>query len=183
MRHAFKEWASICGALASGVQSIILRKGGIAEANGAFTPGHSPFWLYPTYSHQQAEGIKPHALPFLHEADRDRSPRGILRLTHYAEVSAVYRVRHLAQALALEPLHQWSEQTVRQRFAYRKPGLYVLAVRVYRVPEANDIADLPEYEGCKTWVELNEDVPVEKAPSRFSGTGATRKCWNRCTAC
>ncbi|NBS89997.1 DUF1802 family protein, partial [bacterium] len=31
---ACKEWASVCAALASGRQSILLRKGGIAEPTG-----------------------------------------------------------------------------------------------------------------------------------------------------
>lgn len=161
MRHAFKEWASICQALAAGTQSIILRKGGIAEENGVFAPDHSAFWLYPTFVHQQADGIKPRAIPYLHTAEKVRPPPGVLRLTHYAKVGRVYRVRELSQALTLDDLHFWSEQTVRQRFEYREPGLWVLVVRVHRAPQPWDLSDLPEYEGCKTWLELGQDLPVE----------------------
>ena len=50
---AFKEWAVICRALAEGRQSLILRKGGIAEAGGQFRPEHDRFLLYPTYFHEQ----------------------------------------------------------------------------------------------------------------------------------
>ena len=35
---AFKEWAVVCQALAAGRQSVILRKGGIAEEGGIFRP-------------------------------------------------------------------------------------------------------------------------------------------------
>ena len=38
LRIAFKEWAAVCRALASGRQSLIIRKGGIAEAGGVFAP-------------------------------------------------------------------------------------------------------------------------------------------------
>ena len=33
---------------------------------------------------------------------------------------------------ALEELHVWTEETVLKRFHYRKPGLWVLGVRVFR---------------------------------------------------
>jgi hypothetical protein len=38
---ALKEWAVICQALAEGRQTILLRKGGIAEPGGAFRVEHS----------------------------------------------------------------------------------------------------------------------------------------------
>jgi len=163
MRHAFKEWAVICKALAEGRQAIILRKGGIAEESGAFTPDHTRFWLYPTYAHQQRAGVKPEAVPLLEEAERERPPAGVLRLTHFAEISGVFHVHRLFGALVLDHLHLWSEETVRQRFEYRQPGIYVLPVRVYRVPQAIELTDKPEYEGCKTWVELERDLPTDGA--------------------
>ena len=58
---AFKEWAVVCRALAEGRQALILRKGGIAETGGQFSPEHSRFWLYPTFAHEKPEGIKPEA--------------------------------------------------------------------------------------------------------------------------
>ena len=42
---AFKEWAGVCAALESGRQSVILRKGGIADGPGGFVPDHEAFWL------------------------------------------------------------------------------------------------------------------------------------------
>src|SRR5205823_6044048 len=61
LKHAFKEWAVICRALAEGRQSLILRKGGIAEPGGEFALEQKHFWLFPTYVHQQQTGIKPEA--------------------------------------------------------------------------------------------------------------------------
>jgi hypothetical protein len=163
LRIAFKEWAVICRALATGRQALILRKGGIAEAGGVFRPEHARFWLYPTYLHQQEMGIKPEAEPLLAEARAERSPASMLRLTHFAEVASVAEVRELDAALRLDGLHVWSEATVRQRFAYRNPGLFVLPVRVYRAAQAFDIVERPEYAGCKTWVELGEGLPTDRA--------------------
>src|SRR6516164_5695765 len=93
LQIAFKEWAVICKALAEGKQAIILRKGGIAEVGGQFKPEHSRFWLYPTYLHEHREGIKAQALPLLERAIQERLVAGMLRLTHFAEVTGVYDVR------------------------------------------------------------------------------------------
>lgn len=163
LQHAFKEWAVVCRALAEGRQAIILRKGGIAETAGEFQPEHQRFWLYPTYVHQQRDGIKPEALPLLEQVEADRPPHGIIRLTHFAEVPGTYQVHDLVPVLLLNHLHIWSEETVRKRFAYRHPGLYVLPVRVYRAAQAIDVIETPHYAGCRSWVELEQDLPTEGA--------------------
>ena len=161
---AFKEWAVICRNLAEGHQVLILRKGGIAESGGEFRPTHSRFLLEPTYFHEQHRtGIKPELLPILEAAERARPPAGILRLTHFAEVTALHHLTQLDQALALDPFHGWTAETVRQRFHYRTPGLFALIVRVFALPHAVDLIDRPEYAGCKTWVELDTSVSTEQA--------------------
>jgi hypothetical protein len=163
LRHAFKEWAVICQALAEGKQALILRKGGIAEASGDFVLEHTRFWLYPTYTHQQREVIRPEALTLLQQAQDQRPPGGIVRLTHFAEVTGVYHVHDLVPALLLAHLHIWSEGTVRKRFAYRAPGLYVMPVRVYRAREVFELAETADYQGCRSWVELERELPTEGA--------------------
>ena len=47
-QFAFKEWAVVCAALATGQQSLILRKGGIHEGRDGFRVEHREFWLFPT---------------------------------------------------------------------------------------------------------------------------------------
>ena len=54
---AFKEWAVVCAALASGRQTIILPKGGIDEGREGFRVKHREFWLLPTRFHQDARAI------------------------------------------------------------------------------------------------------------------------------
>jgi hypothetical protein len=163
LRHAFKEWAVICRALASGRQAVILRKGGIAEDGGAFRVERDRFWLYPTFVHQQADGVVPQARPLLDEALADRPPEGTLRLSHFADVAGVWRTNNLGEIEKLAGLHCWSGATVRARFAYRRPGLFVLAVRVRRVPRPLDLPEAPRYGGCKSWVELEQDLPTDGA--------------------
>jgi hypothetical protein len=158
---AFKEWAVICRALATGRQSVILRKGGIAEEGGAFRPEHSEFLLYPTFFHEHRTGVKPEFLPLLEAAEADRPEPGTIRFTHFARVTGVEHVTDLGAALALDPLHAWTPEVIRKRFEYRTPGLFVLTVRVYRLAEPAVRPERPEYAGCKTWVTLDEPVATD----------------------
>src|SRR5712692_5174517 len=105
LKHAFKEWALICQALAEGRQALILRKGGIAESTGDFQLEQTRFWLFPTYVHQQRAGIKPEALPVLEQVEAERPPAGVIRLAHFAEVAGVYHLQDLMVALLLGHLH------------------------------------------------------------------------------
>ena len=161
--YAFKEWAVICRALAEGRQALILRKGGIAETGEDFRVEHPRFWLFPTYTHQQRAGIQPEAVSLLEQVEAERPPAGVVRLSHFAEVAGIYHVHDLVPALVLAHLHLWSEETVRARFAYRQPGLYVLPVRVYRATQVWELPDTPAYAGCRSWVQLDRPLPTEGA--------------------
>lgn len=160
---AFKEWAVICAALAAGSQSVILRKGGISEEGGVFRPEHSEFLLYPTYFHEHRAGIKPEFVPVLERAEAEKPPAGTVRFTHFVRVESVAHVTNLDDALALDSLHAWTPDVVKQRFHYRTPGLYVLSVRAFRLTNAVDVIERPEYAGCKTWVTLDAPVDTEGA--------------------
>jgi hypothetical protein len=156
---AFKEWAGVCDALAGGRQSIILRKGGIREGAGpgAFVPEHDEFWLYPTAVHQAQQGLRVAGEatdPGLHSPD---SPIPIRLL---ARVELVGRVRDEASLRALEDFHVLTPETVRGRFHYRSPGLWVLGTRIWRREPPVRIAATPEHAGCKTWVTLDEALPT-----------------------
>jgi hypothetical protein len=160
LKYAFKEWAVICRALAEGRQALILRKGGIAEKSGDFEVEQTRFWLFPTYLHEKPAALKPEALPLLQAAEADRPTAGTVLLSHFAEVTGVYHVRDIVGALKIDRMHLWSPATVQARFDYRQPGLFVLPVRVYRVPETFEIPDTAYYAGCKSWVELENVLPT-----------------------
>ena len=151
---AFKEWAGVCAALSSGRQAIILRKGGVEEGPGGFSPEHPAFWLYPTFLHEGEQGLKwpsgrvPPADP------------GVVPVDTLAVVESVRRVDSAEFLPRLDPLHAWTEETARKRFDYRSPGLWVLGVRIYRRPEPARLAVTPAYLGCKSWVPLDEPIPV-----------------------
>ena len=149
---AFKEWAGVCAALADGRQCLILRKGGIEE--GEFRPEHDAFWLYPTFVHQAEQGLRIEGP----EAPADLAERVPLRAL--AVVEEVARVDSPESLRALEAAHVWTEESVLKKFHYRRPGLWVLGVRVYRRAEPWPVAVTPEHAGCKTWVPLADPPPT-----------------------
>jgi hypothetical protein len=151
---AFKEWAGVCEALADGRQSLILRKGGIAEGPGGFVPEHARFWLYPTYVHQAEQGLR----TVSEDALPARPAPGTVAIRALVLVETIAFLDRPEVLPALELWHVWTEETVAKRFQYRKPGLWVLGVRVYRRPDPWTVAETPEYTGCKTWVQL--DTPL-----------------------
>ena len=161
---AFKEWAVICAALGSGRQSLIVRKGGISEGREGFRVEHPEFFLFPTYVHQIApDQLTPDGLLLLDEVLADRPSPETIELAHYAVVEQVFEVHDETGLPHLEGLHLWSHRTLDERFHYRKPGLFVLAVRIYRLPVPVRIPDSPHFAGCRTWVDLPTAIATTEA--------------------
>ena len=158
-QFAFKEWAVVCAALASGRQTLILRKGGIHEGREGFRVEHREFWLFPTGFHQQRDDVIPDAWPLLEDVQSRGQPPQI-ELSMYAVVEEVQHITDRAVLSRLNGQHVWSASTVEQRFDYRNPGLFVLVVRVFRRPTPFQIADSPHFAGCKSWVDLPAALPT-----------------------
>src|SRR5215471_111357 len=126
---AFKEWAVVCAALNAGRQMMILRKGGIDEGRDGFRVKHGEFWLLPTRFHQDASQLKLDARPLWDEVQSRHLPAGKFLIDSYAVVEAVFELHHMSALDRLAGEHILSDETVQQRFEYRHPGLFVLAVR------------------------------------------------------
>ncbi|HEX3316287.1 MAG TPA: DUF1802 family protein [Gemmataceae bacterium] len=163
IEHALKEWAAVCRALAAGRQSILVRKGGIAEPGGTFRLEATRFWMWPTYVHQAETGVRSEERRFQEDAERDRPAAGIVRLSEWAEVTGIYQVRDPIIAQMLAHLHVWSEAAIAKRYAYRTPGVDVMSVRVHRATPI-EIAETAEHAGCKSWVRIGEHATTGSAP-------------------
>jgi hypothetical protein len=155
---AFKEWSGICAALLNGRQSVILRKGGIAEGAGPgdFRPEHPAFWLFPTVVHENQQGLRHDFVP-----GPEHAPGGSIPIQAMAVVEACHWVDDPTRLHAIEPYHVWTRETVERRFAYRHPGLWVLRLRIYRRQEIWQLAPVARYEGCRSWVPLEPAIPTE----------------------
>jgi len=156
-----KEWAVIIEALLSGRQIIILRKGGLAEEQGRFMAEHREFFLFPTYTHQQEEGIKESARHLLKSMPKLQA--GYIQLVSYAAVNFVTRLTQWEEVAALEPFHIWSAEEIRERFDRREPDLSLLAMRVYRLNRVVPVVDEPRFAGCRSWVTLEQSILTDSA--------------------
>jgi hypothetical protein len=165
---AFKEWAAICAALGDGLQTLIIRKGGIDEGREGFRVEHGEFWLFPTYQHEVAAALEKDAAPLLASVEAERPPEGTLRLAQYAVVTDVFHVLDENRLPRLAGQHLWSPQTVGERFAYRRPGLFILTVRVYSRREPHLIPDSPHLAGCRSWVDLPLELSTDNLEPALS---------------
>ena len=158
VRTAFKEWAAICRALASGRQDVVLRKGGIVEPGGAFRPEHARFLLLPTFLHQSAESLVPQARDLLVGIDDDRPPESSVVFTHVAVVRAAHRITDRRALDAYRHRHVWAESVVDERFHRWQDELHLLEVTVTPLPSPVVLPWRETYGGCRSWVELEHPL-------------------------
>lgn len=164
MRTAFKEWAIVVDALGRGEQILILRKGGIHEDRGGFRAEHSRFFLLPTLFHQQRESVTTDAQARFDAIAPAFPPAEILRLEYFVEVAVARQLESLSMAESLRGQHCWRDDVIAQRFDWgRSRNIFALAVRVYRLPLKIELPMSPAYAGCKSWVELEKDIPTAGA--------------------
>ncbi len=164
MRIAFKEWAIVVDALGAGEQIIILRKGGISEGRGGFKIEHPEFLLFPTLFHQQRESVLPTAQKRFDKIAAQLPDASQVRLEFWARVLEWKRLESLADAERLRGQHVWRDQVIAERFDWgRAKAIYALAVRVFHLPHPAHLPLLPSYGGCRSWIEIAEDVPATDA--------------------
>ena len=157
MTQGFKEWTLICNALGRGAQSLILRKGGIAEGRTAFRFQHGEFLLFPTLFHEQVAKLKlPPTTPL--PAPRADGQHEIL---YRVRVEWTEDVTDWEKVCALAPFHLWQESEIEKRFRQdEKPGVSLAFVRVARLAEPFVFPDSPRFGGCRSWITL-PDLPAE----------------------
>ncbi len=155
---AFKEWQGVCAALIEGRQTIIVRKGGVDEAAGpgAFTPEHAEFWLYPTWVHQAEQGLRIDLAA--HGASEPRPSADHVAIRALVRAELIGRIDSERALPAIEEFHIYTPETILKRFHYRRPGIWVLAARVWTRGTPFALSVTPEHAGCKTWVFLEEPL-------------------------
>lgn len=62
----------------------------------------------------------------------------------------------------LADLQILAADTLVERFHYRRPALFVLTVRIYRRAEPITLPESPHFAGCRTWVDLEQDLSTDR---------------------
>ena len=161
LTHALKEWAVAVAALERGDTALVVRKGGIREKS--FAVPEARFFFFKSYEHQNEDQLKP-AYHDLLRSIPDRPDDGPVVLTSFAEVAGAYEVSEAEELEALDPHHVWTHEYAESRLKWRpKKPLTVLVLRTFLLPEPVELAYRPEYGGCKSFIDLLQEVPTADA--------------------
>jgi hypothetical protein len=160
MNVALKEWSSVIAALDRGMQTFLLRKGGIVESKRGFELRHREFLLFPTFEHQHARWLKPELGDLVAGAAESM---GNVVISHVACVADIIDApRSLDRLEAIYDRHVWNRDFIQSRYEYRPDlPLYMIVIRVRRLDAPCAIPSRASYAGCKSWVHLTEEIPVE----------------------
>lgn len=157
MAVAFKEWQVVCDALASGRQTIILRKGGIHEGREGFSFAHDSFLLFPTKFHAQIDQVR----EGIFAPEREWQIGDSISLTHHTDVLFAATLTNWNAVEALFPYHVFNEETLRERFDWQGKGMAsgsinVAFVRVSKLGKPIDFIYEKRFGGCRSWLDLPE---------------------------
>jgi hypothetical protein len=169
---AFKEWQIVCEAIASGEQSLILRKGGISEGKHGFQWIHDRFLLFPSYFHEQLDQVKnltdgsprklnhpPVAKPGTDGAETTRA----IEFSVYCETLETGRLTDWAEIATLDSEHIWKESVIRERYDWGdEKGISFARVKAHVLEKPIVLADRAGFGGCRSWIGL----PKEEVFSR-----------------
>ncbi|MBW4442259.1 MAG: DUF1802 family protein [Plectolyngbya sp. WJT66-NPBG17] len=160
MKQALKEWSIAVKALEQGETILLLRKGGIREEKGRFEVPFRRVLLYPTYEHQDPTLLKQPNLVDLVESGWHPDT---IEISSIAEITDVIQVSDPEVVRSLLPFHIWNDRFVEERLKWKsRSPLYLLLLRVFRLPEPQMIAYRDAYGGCRSWIEI-DDVNVDRA--------------------
>jgi len=165
MLTAFKEWQVICDALATGRQSILLRKGGIHEGRSGFSFAHEKFYLFPTKFHAQADHVREGNFT----PEREWQVGDKFQITHHAEALFAVTLTDWRQVEQLQPYHIYTEETLRERFDWEGKGMvsgsiHLALVRISKLINPLDLTYEKSFGGCRSWLELDEREPEKTFP-------------------
>jgi hypothetical protein len=139
---ALKEWSNVIEALGRGEQVVLVRKGGIADAD--FGLEAKEFYLYPTFFHQGESEARPQ-----------------VEVRHWAEVVRTWTIRDAAVLAQLAGHVVLPLETLQTRYRFRPDqALHVFGLRVWRLPKPAAVRFRDEYAGCKSWLSVDEEIDI-----------------------
>lgn len=158
---ALKEWAVVVKAISQGDQIMIMRKGGIHKDDKDFRVVHPEFLFYPTFEHQREDLVKPAFQGELRKTLEENDVPGLVTLSYWCQVTDKFEISDLEPLSRIAGLHIWSDDYAQNRLHWRpKQPLTVALLRAYELQQPQALPILDEYGGCKSWVELGQDVPL-----------------------
>jgi hypothetical protein len=161
---ALKEWATVLEAMARGEQLVLIRKGGLIEPGSGFELMAPVFVFYPTFEHQAVNYLREPYRRYFDEAQAHRAPEGQVRVELVGVAVSSVQSRDPDIVKRLAAVHIYNDAFVSQRLKWQPDQpLTVAVIRAYRLAEPRLLAVVPRYAGCRSWVDLDEPVPLKAA--------------------
>lgn len=155
--NALKEWATVVKALEAGDQVVLLRKGGILDVASGFVVESRKFFLFPTFEHQSPSNLKPKFHNYLNLVS-ERPQNNKNKITSYAEVIAEADITSEEKIKKLSEFHIWSDAYIKTRMNWMpQKAIKAIFLKTYKLDEI-EIPLKPEYQGCKSWININANV-------------------------
>lgn len=154
---AFKEWQVVCDALASGRQSILLRKGGIHEGREGFSFAHDSFLLFPTKFHAQLDHVREGEFV----PEREWQVGDEFEITHHARALFAVTLTDWSKLESLFPYHVYTGQTLKERFDWEGKGMasgsiHLAFVEVSKLATPIKLSYEKRFGGCRSWLDISE---------------------------
>jgi hypothetical protein len=84
-----------------------------------------------------------------------------LTLAYWCEVTDKFQLTDQEALDGIAEHHIWTVDYVQKRLHWRpKQALTVALLRMYQLQQPQALPILEEYAGCKSWVELGQDLPL-----------------------
>lgn len=161
MKKALKQWGTICEALASGRQTVILLQDDTSGAQDGFRLPDSAFLLFPILRGQSTEEVLPEARALGESADSETMGTEEIIISHYVVATDTMRLKSPAPLLNLPKEHVWTEAALNKRFDEHPDDLvYLTIARVFALSTPAVLSVGEDYGGAEAWVDLAENVPI-----------------------
>ncbi|RAP75474.1 DUF1802 family protein [Paenibacillus montanisoli] len=174
---ALKEWAVAVNALTEGKLIMVLRKGGIAEETRDFRLKAPRFCLMPAYEHQRPELLKePYRDEVRQIMDKWKPGAEAIEIGAIAEAVDDIEIYDQETLNKLEDFHIWTESFAEDRLKWKRTKpLHLLLLRVSKLEKPLSLPMQDQYNGCKSWVNLPEELDVSGAKPVLSDAEFNQK--------
>ena len=162
MIQGFKELASVCQAIATGQQWVLLRKAGIRETTSESGFGTKSFYLLPTHYHEKDA----------------KGPTADFQISVRVDVLRSGDLLDWSQIEKLLPFTAYNPKTIREHFDSRDQKLLHFAlIRPFLLQPMWVLPSSAELRGCRSWFDL-PPPPSSILESAIPGTEQTHQTFH-----
>ena len=150
MSLGFKELASVCEAIGTGKQAVLLRKAGLRESTAESVFASRSFYLLPTQYHEKKQG----------------GPSDGFAICLHVHVIQSGDLLEWSKIEKVLPLTAYDPKTIREHFDSRDEKLLHFAhIRAFRLEPVWQLPASPSLSGCRSWFELpNPPAGLRETP-------------------